>query len=55
MRYLGLIAGDRCKVGGGAIFVPGVILLPFTTVLEGVSLRRRAVYIGTVQDEYHDQ
>ena len=55
MRHLGLIAGDRCKVGGGGIFVPGVILLPGTTVLEGVRLRRRAVYSRTVRDEFHDQ
>ena len=55
MTRFGLVTGDRCMVGGGAIFVPGVILLQGTTVLEGVRLRRRTVYGGTVQDEVHDQ
>lgn len=44
LKELGLIAGDRVRVGGGAVFAPGVILCSETRVEMGARILRCAVY-----------
>lgn len=52
IHNLGLVAGDGCQVGGGAIFASGVILRPGTIVREGMRLLRSAVYTDTVSRDH---
>lgn len=38
LEELGLMAGDRCRIGGGVIFTPAVMLFPRTSVREGARI-----------------
>lgn len=51
---LGLMAGDGCQIGGGAVFAPGVILGREVTVAEGVRLRQPAYYQSNCGPEEDD-
>ncbi|MFH1621453.1 MAG: hypothetical protein ABIB04_05235 [Patescibacteria group bacterium] len=40
MSRLGLMAGDESRIGGGSVFVPGVLLPPRTNILPGTRIIR---------------
>lgn len=51
---LGLMAGDGCQIGGGAVFVPGVVLGREVTVAEGIRLRDQGYYESNCGPEEDD-
>lgn len=51
---LGLMAGDGCRIGGGAVFAPGVILGREVTIVEGIRLLHPACYSSNCGPEEDD-